>query len=54
VAQYRPGQRVTEIAPPHRKGTIRRVQGTGINAVLWVGLDGWYLVAFRPGQVSLG
>lgn len=51
--QWHPGRRVREAAPPHRKGTIRVVQGTGLNAVIVVGVDGRPSVSFRPAQLTL-
>lgn len=49
---WRPGKRVQEVAPPHRKGTIRAVRGTGPNAVITVGLDGRPPARFRPAQLT--
>jgi len=51
--QWKTGRRVQEKAAPHRKGTIRTVRGTGVNAVITVGLDGWHLASFRPAQLAL-
>lgn len=50
---WRPGRRVQEVAAPHRRGTIRLVRGTGINAVIIVGLDGRPPASFRPVQLRL-
>jgi hypothetical protein len=43
---------VQEVSPPHRKGTIRAVRGTGQNAVITVGLDGRPPASFRPAQLT--
>ena len=51
--QWRPGRRVEEAAAPHRRGTIRAVQGTGANARVTVGLDGRPPTTFRPAQLTL-
>jgi hypothetical protein len=51
---YRPGTRVHELAPPHRKGTIIKVNGRGSYATLFVLLDGRGVVSFSPGGVGLG
>lgn len=50
---WRPGRRVKEKAAPHRTGTIRAVQGTGFNAVIFVNLTGHPPASFRPGQLTL-
>lgn len=47
------GVRVQETSPPRRKGTVRSVRGTGPNAVIWVGLDGGTVAAFRPAGLTL-
>jgi hypothetical protein len=49
--RWRPGRRVQEIAPPHRKGVIIAVQGTGGNASITVALFGHGAHNFRPGQL---
>lgn len=50
---WRIGRRVQEAATPHRKGTIRNVRGTGGNAIVIVGLDGFTQVSFHPAQLTL-
>lgn len=45
--------RVQEVASPHRKGTVRAVKGTGVNAVITVGLDGRPPTNFRPADLKL-
>jgi hypothetical protein len=51
--QWKPGRRVAEIAPPHRRGTVRAVTGTGAYAVIAVNLDGRPPQNFRPAQLAL-
>jgi hypothetical protein len=53
AAVFKPGQRVVELSPPHRKGTVRHVAGTGVNAVVTVNLDGRPPANFRPAQIAL-
>lgn len=50
--EWHPGVRVQEVASPHRKGTIRAVQGTGPNAIVVVNLDGRPPATFRPSQLT--
>ena len=52
AAVYKVGQRVAEVAPPHRKGTVRAVSRTGVDAVITVGLDGRAPQNFRPAQIE--
>lgn len=54
AATYRVGQRVREVAPPHRRGTVYLVQRTGRYAKVWVRIDGRGVVGFYPAQISLG
>lgn len=54
AATFRTGQRVREIAPPQRRGTVTRVQRTGKYARIWVRIDGRGIVAFYPAQISPG
>jgi len=49
---WRTGRRVQENAPPHRKGTVKAVAGTGGNAVITVALDGRPPANFRPAQLT--
>ena len=51
---YRPGTRVHELASPHRKGTVVKVNGRGAFAVVFVLLDGRGIVSFSPGGLGLG
>ena len=53
AAVFKIQQRVQETASPHRKGTVRAVAGTGINAVVTVNLDGRPPTNFRPAQLRL-
>jgi len=46
------GRPVQENAPPHRKGTIKAVQGTGGNARIIVNLAGHPPVTFHPAQLT--
>jgi hypothetical protein len=50
---FRVNERVQEIASPHRKGTVRLILRSGVNATIWVQLDSWYRVSFRPAQLKL-
>lgn len=50
---WRPGRRVQENAPPHRRGSVRVVRGTGGNATVTVNLDGRPPASFRPAQLTL-
>lgn len=51
---WKPGKGVQEIAPPHRKGVIRAVQGSGpATAIIVVNLAGRGPTSFRPGQLAL-
>ena len=52
-ALWKPGKRVQEISPPHRRGAIRSVRGSGSNAIVVVGLDGRAPQNFRPAQLKL-
>ncbi len=47
------GAQVTEVAPPHRKGYIRAVQGTGARARITVVFPGAAPVTFFPAELSL-
>ena len=49
---WRIGRRVQEVATPHRKGSVRVVQGTGPNAVIVVNLDGHPPASFHPAQLT--
>lgn len=49
---WRIGRSVREVAPPHRTGTIRAVQGTGPNATIVVNLPGRSPTSFRPAQLT--
>lgn len=51
AAVFRVPQRVQEAAAPHRKGTVKAVQGSGENARITVALDGWHPVTFHPAQL---
>lgn len=51
VTALRIGNRVQEIASPHRKGTVSVVRGSGVNAVIVVRLDGRPPTSFRPAQL---
>ena len=53
MAVFKTGNRVQEVARPHRKGTVRIVHGTGINAQVWVNLDSWHPASFFPAQLAL-
>jgi len=50
---FKAPNRVQELAPPHRKGTVRHVAGTGSNATVTVNLDGRAPTSFRPAQLKL-
>ncbi len=50
---WHPGASVTEVAPPHRKGYIRAVQGTGSRARVTVVFPGQPPVTFFPAQLTL-
>ena len=50
---YRVGQRVQELAPPHRKGTVKVVNGRGSYASIWVQIDGRGIVRFTPSGLSI-
>lgn len=52
AAAFKVTQRVQEVASPHRKGTVRAVKGTGVNAVITVNLDGRAPQDFRPAQLT--
>ena len=47
------GQRVQMIAPPHRKGIVAAVAGSGASALITVNFPGWHAASFRPGQLTL-
>lgn len=49
---FKAGQAVRMTIPPFRKGTVRVVQGTGLNAVIWVNFPGWHPMALRPSQIT--
>jgi len=49
---WHPGRRVQEKAAPHRKGSVRVVHGSGVNAVVVVNLDGRPPANFRPAQLT--
>ena len=53
AAVFRIQQRVQEVASPHRKGTVRAVAGSGVNAVVTVNLDGRPPANFRPAQLKI-
>jgi len=46
------GQRVKELAPPHRKGTIVRIYHPGPRATIWVRLDGLGIASFTPSGLA--
>jgi hypothetical protein len=52
AAVFKARQRVQEVAAPHRKGTVRNADGTGLNATIWVDLDGWHPVPYKPAQIE--
>ncbi len=47
------GQRVHEINPPRRKGTIVRIYHPGPRATIWVRLDGLGIASFTPSGLAL-
>ena len=51
-ATWHIGRPVQEVAPPHRKGTIALVRGTGFNANILVLFTGRPPVTFRPAQLT--
>lgn len=53
AATFRTGQRVREIAPPQRRGTVQKVVRTGKYSRVFVHIDGRGIVAFYPAQLSL-
>lgn len=52
AATFRIQDRVREVAAPHRKGSVRAIAGSGVNAVIVVSLDGHPPVSFRPAQLE--
>lgn len=52
AATFRIGQRVKEIAPPGRRGTVTLVQRTGKYSRVFVRIDGRGIVQFYPAQIS--
>ena len=50
---FKAGQRVQMIAPPHRKGIVAAVTGSGASALITVNFPGWHPVSFRPAQLAL-
>lgn len=54
AATFRAGQRVREIAPPRRRGTVQKVVRTGVYSRVYVRIDGRGLVAFYPAQITAG
>ena len=50
---FRVGQRVKELAPPHRLGTIVRIYHPGPFGVIYVRLDGLGIASFPPSGLSL-
>lgn len=52
AAVFRPGQRVRELAPPHRAGRVFRMVRTGTYAQVFVIIDGRGIVKFYPAQLS--
>jgi hypothetical protein len=53
VTQFRRGQRVRELAAPHREGTVVATIRTGPFAVIWVALDGWHIASFSPSGLEI-
>ena len=51
AAVFKVGQGIQVVAPPHRKGVVRAVIGTGTNAVIVCNLIGWHVTSFTPGQI---
>ena len=47
------GNPVQEIAPPHRKGAVRAVKGSGPQANVTVNLTGWHPVTLKAFQIKL-
>jgi hypothetical protein len=52
AAVFKVHDRVQEIAPPHRRGSVRVVRGSGVNATIVVNLDGHPPTSFRPAQLE--
>ena len=52
MATFRIGQRVREVAPPHRAGSVFKVVRTGTYSRVFVRIDGRGIVAFYPAQIS--
>lgn len=52
AAVFKVGQRVKELAPPGRTGSVRAVNGSGNFAVIVVNLGGRAPVSFRPAQLG--
>jgi hypothetical protein len=50
---FKVGNPVQEIAPPHRKGTVRAVKGSGLQADVTVNLTGWHPVTLKASQIKL-
>ncbi len=52
AATFKAGQRVRELSPPHREGSVRIARGTGQNAIIVVNVDGRAPQDFRPAQLQ--
>lgn len=53
AAVFRTGQRVREVAPPHRRGSVVKQVKTGKYSRVYVHIDGRGIVGFYPAQLSL-
>ena len=53
MAVFKAGNRVQEVAFPHRKGTVRVVSNPGPYATILVNLDSWHPASFRTYQLKL-
>jgi len=51
AAVFKVGQAVQQAAAPHRKGHVRAVSGSGINAQITVNLTGWHPVTLHPAEL---
>lgn len=50
---FKVGQRVKEIAPPQRRGTIVRITRPGNYCTIFVRLDGLGIASFTPSALSI-
>jgi hypothetical protein len=53
ASQYRRGQRVRQLAAPHREGAVIAVRASGKYATIIVSFTGWQVISCGPSALEI-